>query len=112
MGLGLRSTDSDTNRQDYSHRPSIPIDRASFFNLLNGHTARAVSIMPRSGLAKRSTSRKQLRCLNLAASTLAASTLEEMPGGLSLKDDSVHQRRTHLGDSRRPAEAPMAASSL
>ena len=107
MGLGLRSTDSDTNRQDYSHRPSIPIDRASFFNLLNGHTARAVSIMPRSGLAKRSTFRKQPRCL-----TLAVSTLEEMPGGLSLKDDSVHQRRTHLGDSRRPAEAPMAASSL
>jgi hypothetical protein len=37
---------------------------------------------------------------------------EETPSGLSLKDESVHWRRTHLGDSRPPAEAPMAASSL
>src|SRR5580704_2222458 len=104
-GLGLCSTDSDTNRQDSSPRPSIPIDRASFFNLLN------LNGVHRPG--------------SIYDAEIWAGSAEHVPqtnslphpwrrrrAGVSLKDGSVHWRRTHVGDSKPPAEAPTAASSL
>lgn len=86
-GLGLCSTDSDTNRQDSSPRPSIPIDRASFFNLLN------LNGVHRPG--------------SIYDAEIWAGSAEHVPqtnslphpwrrrrAGVSLKDGSVHWRRT------------------